>query len=286
MGGLEVEVRRLTVQKDRTEPLEEDGDEQEVLWWKRLKAEITASSDADKGRFQAILDTRSNVLRFLSKDNSSIDTREVSDSIVYELASFSPHPLTDLMQERPDPPEGQRVWLTADGTLVSGLFHQVKEESPFQARSRSPIPPTLRAALKDLLLAIDENLTASFEWQKQHSRSLLLDQEFDASAWKAHRQTVLDQLEPISDRKRFASFFRRTEEYESIVRQARLTMAAARRSGQESTSSTVRSDAFHDQARRGVRHGSHQYQQTGLKLLKEYADCLDEGEQAELDHAP
>lgn len=286
LGDLEVKVPRLTVQEDRTEPVSDRGDEQEVLWWKRLKAQIIASEEDGEREFQAILDTRSNVLRFLPTEDGPIDVRELARAVVYELGSFTPRTLSDLMQERPEPVEGQAVWLTTDGHLVSGLFHQVKEEGSFQARNRVPMPPTLESALRDLLKAIDDNLTSSFKWQMQHSRSLLLEQEFDASAWKAHSRTVLDQLEPVTDRRRFAEFFRRTEEYETIVRRARLDMAAARRAGPGDDPSMVNSDEFQDQARRGVRHGSHQYQQTGLKLLRDYVDLLSDNELAELDHAP
>lgn len=286
MGDFELKVPRLTIQEDRTEAVSNGGDEQEVLWWKRLKAQITASDGDGESDFQAILDTRSNVLRFLPKEGGPIDVREVARAVVYELCSFTPRPLSGLMQERPEPIEGQAIWLTTDGHLVSGLFHQVKEEGPFQARNRAPMPPNLESALRDLLKAIDDNLTSAFKWQKQHSRSLLLEQEFDASAWKAHSRRVLDELEPVTDRRRFAEFFRRTEEYEAIVRRARLDMAAARRVGPGDDPSMVNSDQFQDQARRGVRHGSHQYQQTGLKLLRDYVDLLSDNEQAELDHAP
>lgn len=271
--GCTVQIQRLTVQPDNTTPREE-GDE-EVEWWKRLKARIEAREQDERGVFEAVLDLRARVLRFMAKEPRVLAVDDLALGVVREMASFSTLPTSRFLQRRDQPTAGQSVWLASDAELVSGLFHQVKEQGEFALRPRAPLTPALGAVLGDLLISIDANLAASFEWTQGDNTNPLLNVGFDVSAWEAHKHIVLRDLDDPEARRTLVAFYEQTASYADLIRQAKAQLAAehgAETAAAQGSLARVDPTPFTEQARLGIRHDSHRYQQMALRFGREYAD--------------
>lgn len=277
-----ITVRRLTVQEDHTV---DSDDGAELKWWKRTKATITAERDEHVGRFQAILDTRARVIRFRVEEPGVLSVDNLARAVAYEMASFATYPLPEVLQRRRQAPEGQSVWMARDAELVSGLLHQGKESGAFQPRERPPLSPALNTVIGDLIVCVDTNLHASYEWTQGNPSNPLLGLDFDTSAWDAHQHIVLRDLGASGARRNFVDFFEKTATYARILQQARQDLArehGAIASVYTGAVTPVNVDRYEEQARAGVRQGSHQYQQTGLALLGRFEEDIGDEQRKEL----
>lgn len=278
----EVEIEKLTVQDDNTVSTD-DG--QELKWWKRTKAQIRVEKGTESGEFEAILDTRSRVLRFIGGSSVKTDIRSLAQAVVFEMASFSTESLSGLLQERSQSADGQSVWMATDAELVSGLLHQVKESGAFTPRDKAPMAPALQRVLDDVLASVDRNLHSSYEWTQGHPTNPLAGLDFNTHAWIANGDIVLDYLEPTGAREAFVEFFDQTSTYGAIVQRARSRLARTKAQlVAQGAGDMTKADRrpYEEWAREGITQQSYQYQQTGLRLLRQFEDCLSDEQRGEM----
>lgn len=282
-GSIEFEIKQLLVQEDTTNDV--DG-KKELQWWKRIIARIDTWTKSERGRVKAILDTRSRVLRFKKIDEEGPSVDGVAEAVIFEMASFTPEPLSEILQERNEAPEGQTVWMATDSELVSGLLHQVKESGRVQARSKPPLPPALKTVLGDLLECVDNNLEIAYEWT-QGRATTPFQMRFDVATWDAHQATVLRNVEDPEIRQAFVSFFRSTEANAKAVNRARSALHRQKgiAAGQPKRRSTeVDMRPFEEMARSGIQQGNHQYTQKGHSLLRSFEDYLADERREEMEY--
>lgn len=211
---MHVTILTNTLQRDSLNPPE--GDDAEIVFWKRVKAKgLARIGKAKPTPFLVILDVRSRLIQVRTEAPHAMPAAEIGQALVDEMASFTLQPTSRNFVEK----EGsahQAEWMVRDAEHASGLLHRLREGKEFESR-KGRRAPGLDAAYEALLASVNANLLAMHAWQKNRQSPAAgpMFIPFDLFTWQALQARLQELSDDLDLHLKFARFFGYVEIFKS-----------------------------------------------------------------------
>lgn len=203
---MRLQILRNIVQEDNLNP--PDGQEGELIWWKRVKSDGTVETQREQQGFEVILDLRSRLMQVRVKETRDIGAVEVAEALVSKMCEFVAVPRSRLFVQRAVTNGASVEWIVSDAVQVSGLLHRVKEAKEFEAPARPPYPAPLVPILEHLIDAVIENVRMMYQWEqdnKKHEPPHYI--RVGTHVWETLKTQFLELTDNPRMRGDFAQFF-------------------------------------------------------------------------------
>lgn len=204
---MRLRIVKNVVQPDRINAA--NGEEGELVAWKRLKTEGQTLLNDRQLPFVLLLDMRSRLMQVRVDPNPDVAAVEVADGLVNAMCSYVPVPRSSLFIQRAVTDRTQVEWMVTDAVQVSGLLHRLKEAKEFDAPTTPPFPEPFRPIVKQLVDAVIRNMRIMAGWQRdtEYEGRFLYYHRFETHVWEMLRERFIAGTDDPEVLASFAKFF-------------------------------------------------------------------------------
>jgi hypothetical protein len=264
-----IEVHKNVVQHDNLKSSPTGPNDQEVVFWKRIKATGSVKDGEKTGKFLAILDMRAKILTVTTTEGASLSAATISEGLVNQMCTYCTKRRSRLFTCLSNSPKIAE-WAVVDEVLASGLLHRLGELDEFDALESPPVPPNGVTILRRLLEAVDQNTQVMFKISgAEMYGQAVFGVHFNLHTWRSLGAEFLELVEDAKMQNDFAQFF----DYCATYNQALHAMVSLQPDGMFITI-TEEENIGREAAQKLARSIHPEATQLGMRLLmgnKEYA---------------